>query len=429
MQIQEEIECSTSRQSQNHGSYRDRTNGKDKTRLSVGYIADARENHYKVTCPGNRSQTSVDRRKESKTSEFWIIACCPKGKPLTFLNDNAFCCGGRGHCFDASLLDLSWSLRRAAIIVEVELQQLVPKFRTTRLLRVPKERYVEMAFIMRCTALQCCIDDEYLEVRDGHNQSANLLGTFCGRSTSHIIQGVIRSSGRYMWLKFSPDSSRYLYYFYYKARSVTVPPNLNRVAKTQSVLFNHSSSLWCPAQGAPAPYIVWRKNGTEVQNSTSVRYELNITEEKNEKYSCEVETPDGCPDPCQCTVLKENMDALIWIDCNGKKQRSFSCKVPLVTVKLALSNNQLEVLPSGLFNGNFKLMRLDLSYNELLELPLDVFNKTHLLKEIFLNNNNLTNLPSDLLTGLRFLKNLTLDFNKLEKLNSDVFKDVELYDL
>ncbi|KAJ7392079.1 hypothetical protein OS493_015028 [Desmophyllum pertusum] len=64
-----------------------------------GYIADARENHYKVTCSGSKSQTSVDRRHEAKTSEFWILACCPKGMPLTFLNDNAFCCGGRGHCF------------------------------------------------------------------------------------------------------------------------------------------------------------------------------------------------------------------------------------------------------------------------------------------------------------------------------------------
>ncbi|KAJ7392077.1 hypothetical protein OS493_015025 [Desmophyllum pertusum] len=50
-------------------------------------------------CSGNRSQTSVDRRKEAKTSEFWILACCPKGMPLTYLNGNAFCCGGRGHCF------------------------------------------------------------------------------------------------------------------------------------------------------------------------------------------------------------------------------------------------------------------------------------------------------------------------------------------
>ncbi|KAJ7376916.1 G2F domain, partial [Desmophyllum pertusum] len=139
----------------------------------------------------------------------------------------------------------------AAIIVEVQLRQRVPPFDKDKLLQVPKGQYVEMAFYLResqyLSSLAPCIDDEFLEVRDGHNQSANLL----------------------------------------------VEPNLNQVAETQFVLFNHFSSLWCPAQGAPAPYIVWRKNGTVVQNSTSVRYQLNITEEKNQKYSCEVETPDG----------------------------------------------------------------------------------------------------------------------------------------
>ena len=44
-----------------------------------------------------------------------------------------------------------------------------------------------------------CIDDMYLEVRDGHNKSANLLGVFCGAR----ISSTVRSSGHYMWLKFS----------------------------------------------------------------------------------------------------------------------------------------------------------------------------------------------------------------------------------
>ena len=72
-----------------------------------------------------------------------------------------------------------------------------------------------------------------------------------------------------------------------------VKPNLDKVVETQFVLFNHSSSLWCPAQGAPAPVIVWRKNGILVQNSTSVLYQLNITGENNDNYSCEVNTQDG----------------------------------------------------------------------------------------------------------------------------------------
>ena len=69
-----------------------------------------------------------------------------------------------------------------------------------------------------------------------------------------------------------------------------VATNLRNVIKTQFVLLNHSSSLWCPARGGPAPRIVWRRNGVVVQNSTSVRLQINVTEEeRNTNYSCEVD--------------------------------------------------------------------------------------------------------------------------------------------
>ena len=72
---------------------------------------------------------------------------------------------------------------------------------------------------------------------------------------------------------------------------VLVPASLSEDAQTQFVLFNHSSSLWCPAEGGPAPRIVWRKNGAVVQNSTSVRLLINVTnEERNTNYSCEVDS-------------------------------------------------------------------------------------------------------------------------------------------
>ena len=64
-------------------------------------------------------------------------------------------------------------------------------------------------------------------------------------------------------------------------------PTMIQVPKTQTVFSNRTSDLWCPVEGAPAPYIVWRKNGVVVQNSTSVRYQL-VAAEKNVNYSCEV---------------------------------------------------------------------------------------------------------------------------------------------
>ena len=75
------------------------------------------------------------------------------------------------------------------------------------LLRVPKGNYVEMNFTMSSYWLRPtpCIDDVYLEVRDGYNQSANLLGVFCGA----YFAGIVRSSGQNMWLRKTDDFDYY----------------------------------------------------------------------------------------------------------------------------------------------------------------------------------------------------------------------------
>ena len=65
-------------------------------------------------------------------------------------------------------------------------------------------------------------------------------------------------------------------------------PILAKAATKQFVLYNQTSFLWCLAEGAPAPIIVWRKNGLVVQNSTSVRYSTEIPKRSNDNYSCEV---------------------------------------------------------------------------------------------------------------------------------------------
>ena len=47
-----------------------------------------------------------------------------------------------------------------------------------------------------------CVQDNYLEIRDGNNQSANVLGVFCGDHKT----AVVRSSGQNLWLSFFPDN-------------------------------------------------------------------------------------------------------------------------------------------------------------------------------------------------------------------------------
>jgi len=67
-----------------------------------------------------------------------------------------------------------------------------------------------------------------------------------------------------------------------------VTPVLAQVKTKQFVLYNQTTFLWCLAEGAPAPGIVWRKNGLVVENSTSVRYNIGIVKRNNDNYSCEV---------------------------------------------------------------------------------------------------------------------------------------------
>ena len=83
------------------------------------------------------------------------------------------------------------------LILEVRLQRVVPWFHSSILLQAPKGHYVELNFTMESSYLTPYIYNEYLEVRDGYNKSANLLGVFCGGSISVIV----RSSGQNLWIR------------------------------------------------------------------------------------------------------------------------------------------------------------------------------------------------------------------------------------
>ena len=90
------------------------------------------------------------------------------------------------------------------IIAEVYSRQRIPYFDTTQRLQVEKGQYVEIKlwFLMPSDLPATpCADEEYLEIRDGYNQSGNLLGVFCGRYISGV---TVRSSGHNVWLRFSP---------------------------------------------------------------------------------------------------------------------------------------------------------------------------------------------------------------------------------
>ena len=73
---------------------------------------------------------------------------------------------------------------------------------------VPEEHYVEMTITFRSDfGFLPCIASVYFEVRDGLNQSANLLGMICETYTK---EHFFRSSGQNMYLKLHEQSGHHL---------------------------------------------------------------------------------------------------------------------------------------------------------------------------------------------------------------------------
>ena len=108
-----------------------------------------------------------------------------------------------------------------AIIAEVYSRD-IPDFDTTQRLQVEKGKYVEIELGLLLdpdSAGAPCADEEYLEIRDGYNQSGNLLGVFCGRDVPRF---KLRSSGQNMWLRFSPRHRYRLWYRYYEGKVLNV---------------------------------------------------------------------------------------------------------------------------------------------------------------------------------------------------------------
>ena len=109
-----------------------------------------------------------------------------------------------------------------AIIAEVYSQQSFPYFDTTHLLQVQKGKYVEIElelWMRPDTPGAPCADEEYLEIRDGYNQSGNLLGVFCGRYVPHF---TLRSNGQNTWLRFSSNHRYRLFHpRYYEGKALS----------------------------------------------------------------------------------------------------------------------------------------------------------------------------------------------------------------
>ncbi|XP_072014332.1 uncharacterized protein [Amphiura filiformis] len=89
---------------------------------------------------------------------------------------------------------------------------------------------------------------------------------------------------------------------------------------------------------------------------------------------------------------------------------------------LYLHGNRLKMIQSNLFNGLTKLVRLNLANNTIESLQTGVFRDLQQMKELYLHGNKLKVIQVDLFSALLNLKNMKLGDNMIESLPSDVFR-------
>jgi len=80
-----------------------------------------------------------------------------------------------------------------------------------------------------------------------------------------------------------------------------VEPEIQSVTTDQSVLRGSSVKLGCPANGVPAPTVVWTKNGSDVvltkEESTAILFLKNVTKQHHEGvYHCAINNTEGSDD-------------------------------------------------------------------------------------------------------------------------------------
>ncbi|XP_017056921.1 leucine-rich repeat-containing protein 15 [Drosophila ficusphila] len=90
-------------------------------------------------------------------------------------------------------------------------------------------------------------------------------------------------------------------------------------------------------------------------------------------------------------------------------------------VILLMSDNEIEVLPTGTFRGAGNLQFLFLNRNKLSKLQTGVFENLKQLQYLDLTDNQLVDLPRDVFSELRSLQHVGLANNQLATVESDLF--------
>ncbi len=120
---------------------------------------------------------------------------------------------------------------------------------------------------------------------------------------------------------------------------------------------------------------------------------------------------------------KNHLQGIVRLDLSGKALTTIPQEITLLTglQQLGLHNNQITVLPQGIFAGLNQLQVLGLHNNQISILPQGIFAGLIQLQVLGLNNNQITVLPQGIFAGLNQLQVLGLNNNQITVLPQGIF--------
>ncbi|KAI2811133.1 Slit 2 protein [Blomia tropicalis] len=153
-------------------------------------------------------------------------------------------------------------------------------------------------------------------------------------------------------------------------------------------------------------------------------FNVPIDDVENGDFKCddiEEETecgPDGlCPARCTCTG---NV-----VRCSGQKLKRFPRFIPSTTTELYLDANEITTIPSEIGQLSH-LVKIDLSNNQISVLPSNMFQNLSNLQSLIMSYNKLQCIQSDAFKGLRSLRMLSLHGNDISMIPTGSFDDLKV---
>ena len=123
-----------------------------------------------------------------------------------------------------------------------------------------------------------------------------------------------------------------------------------------------------------------------------------------------------CPRPCACAGDS--------VDCKSKGLDSIPRYLPLNSVVLGLSNNDISVIENNAFNNLPNLTVLSLDNNDISKIEENAFNNLPKLTVLFLDNNHISKIQENAFNNLPKLAVLSLNNNDISKIEENDFNNL-----